>query len=141
MRDNIDLTANRMFQSHRRVVMPGWVSTVLGKYPWNKPPLMLASDLDNDILHGRNIPLIVLGNKSDRHSTTTIMQIDSGEYCDCCGAYLNAIPWDRTYGLCRKCMEDMRKNYGNRAEIIPWYHREEMRPNRERMYSRVRRAR
>lgn len=141
MRDNIDLTANRMFQSHRRVVMPGWVSTVFGKYPWNKPPLTRASDLDDDILHRRNIPLVVLGNKSDRHSTTTIMQIDSGEYCDCCGAYLNAIPWDRTYGLCRKCMEDMRKNYGNRVEIIPWYHREEMRPNRERMYSRVRRAR
>mgnify|MGYP003412324749 CR=1 FL=1 len=49
--------------------------------------------------------------------------------CDCCGAYLKTIPWDRTYGLCRKCQKDMEENYGNRKEY-PWAFDTEMRAER-----------
>ena len=134
MRDNIDLTSNRMFRSKNDMSIHTFV---FSKYPWKQPvfDLVTAEGLDDEILHGRYMPLVRVGNKSDRREVKMLVEIDSNDYCDCCGAYLKTIPWDRTYGLCRKCNTDMHINYGNNRKM-PWYEREEMRPNRSSMYAR-----
>lgn len=125
IKSNIDLTANEIFSRnvHRIEIVK---SLLYDKFPWVSiigEPITSDSDLlpKYEPIH--------TGNREERQYKEEIDIANSGEHCDCCGAYLSTIPWDRTYGLCRKCIADMEKNYGSTQTKL-WMFDKEMRPDR-----------
>lgn len=124
MKSNIDLTANEMFSRRGSLPIPFW-KFMHNKFPWEQNVMTrVETDLD---LSGFRFEGILTGNREERN--TKKMYIEMDDICDCCGAYLKTIPWDRTYGLCRKCQNDMEENYGNRKEY-PWAFDTEMKAER-----------
>lgn len=126
LKSNIDLTANEMFSRRGLPSMPLW-RFLNNEYPWQHS-IMTRIETDAD-LNGFRFEGIATGDKEERELKKLYLETDSGDTCDCCGAYLKTIPWDRTYGLCRRCQKDMDENYGNRKEY-PWAFDTEMRAER-----------
>lgn len=121
MRDNIDLTSNRMFRDsvHLNINLRQH-----REFPWSLEhvfiPTQEYSDTDVSIIPLRK-QSIILGNKRQRAYHNMLIEMDSQNYCDCCGGTLIAIPWNRTYGLCGRCNANMEQQYGSQREgIYPW---------------------
>lgn len=126
LKSNIDLTANEMFSRRGSLPIPLW-KFMHNKFPWEQN-IMTRVETDSD-LSGFRFEGLLTGSREERDTKKMYIEMDSGDTCDCCGAYLKTIPWDRTYGLCRKCQKDMEENYGNRKEY-PWAFDTEMRAER-----------
>lgn len=109
MKSNIDLTSDELFSRNRhRIEIPR--SILYDKFPWiSIIKELIKSDSD---LQPKYEP-IRTGNREERQYKEELDIANFGDHCDCCGACLVTIPWDRTYGLCRRCIEDMNKNYGS----------------------------
>ena len=73
-----------------------------------------------------NVPVIFIRNKSDRNKTNEKIQAISNDHCNCCGAYLKSVPWNKTYGLCQKCESYISKRFATRKTRIPWYVKDEI---------------
>lgn len=101
MKSNIDLTSNEMFS---------------------------RKQFRNRALEPR-FEGILTGNREERYLKNLCEQEVTGDYCDCCGKYLKTIPWDRTYGLCKKCMDYCDKHYSDK-EKFPWGKEPDMRGRR-----------
>ena len=107
MKRNIDLTENRMFSSNNWLSDIGISVLTAGlitgeKFPWNVHLKQIHSDDDFDADHQRKA-IIAVGNKKTRAKVKEYRQMDSLDYCDCCGIRMNLKPWDFEMGICHKC--------------------------------------
>lgn len=78
------------------------------KVPWEIQLTQIHSDDELDLEHQRKA-IIPVGNREQRAEVRHYREMDSLDYCDCCGARMNLIPWDREIGVCRKCDEHYKK--------------------------------
>lgn len=113
MKSNIDLTKNEMFSKPK--ININLFKAIGETFPWVVHFHKVKNDYD---LLSKFQPFLT-GNKKERELKQSFLKEDSGNYCDCCGEYLLVIPWDRTYGLCRRCQHYMETNYGNKQKY-PW---------------------
>ena len=123
IKSNIDLTSNEMFSKPIRNFS---LHKMLRSFPWNLRFTKIFYDSD---LNSRRNEVVLTGNKKEREEKELCRQGDSGDYCDYCGASLIEIPWDRTYGLCKRCYADMESLYENKTEY-PWGKASEMKGQR-----------
>lgn len=118
MKSNIDLTENQIF-SRQDFFVRGIFSTIFGiEFPWTFRWLGLNSE---------KFEAIRTGDRQERESKKLCDEAVSRNYCDRCGAYLVNIPWNRTYGLCQQCSDDL----GKELRTYPWGEKASMRPNNE----------
>ena len=113
MKENIDLTESMIFSRGSRQF--GTFGSLINKsllneyrFPWNIKTIKSEDDLD---LEHQRKSIIALGNKATRAKIKECRQMDSLDYCDCCGARMNLKPWDRELGVCHKCNEYYRKSF------------------------------
>ena len=105
MKSNIDLTENRIFSRSSFELWNLSITDLLEfDFPWNVRLTEIRSDDEFDLDHQRK-SIIATGNKEKRAEIRHYREMDSLDYCDCCGARMNLIPWDREIGVCRKCDE------------------------------------
>lgn len=103
MKRNVDLTSNRFFSNNNRFNGVLTLGLVTGeKFPWNAFVERVMSDDDLDTDHQRKA-IIAVGNKVTRAKVKFYREMDSEDYCDCCGVRMNLKPWDRELGVCHKC--------------------------------------
>lgn len=109
MKRNVDLTENRFFSSDRwftdiaqSVLTIGLITR--SKFPWNAYLKQIHSD-DELCEERQRKAIIVVGDKKTRAKVKEYRQMDSQEYCDCCGKRLNLKPWDLEIGVCHKCLK------------------------------------
>lgn len=117
IKSNIDLTSNEMFSRASlgssvkipRGLRAKWIVATEGLYR------------NESFYSSSQIQIVLTGNREERTEKRLCLEENSGNHCDCCGGYLLDIPWDRTYGLCRRCQKDMDDRFGNRPEDkMPW---------------------
>lgn len=119
MKRNIDLTENMMFSRNHGIVPINLRS--LEKRIGRKVTKLvnMGDELDDqDSLIDREKQLFPLGDKMERMFIKECIEMDSGNFCDCCGASLKIHPWNRLYGLCAKCADYIDKKYNK--EHFPW---------------------
>lgn len=127
MKRNVDLTENRFFSSNN------WFNDIaigvltLGiitgeKFPWNAHIREIKSDGDLDLDHQRK-SIIAVGNKAMRAKVKEYRQMDSLDYCDCCGKRMNLKPWDLEIGVCHQCND----YYQKQEDKCKWRKKEEIR--------------
>ena len=133
MKDNIDLTENRIFRSKsdRTQTDVGYdilLATINGKFPWSRKPLKIIES-DDDLGFDEEIRFqpIPLGNRADRERFREISHAISVQYCDRCGAPVNIFPWDMRECLCERCKSDLEKVFGVKNSLFGKY--EEVIPN------------
>lgn len=133
MKDNIDLTENRIFRSksdraQTDVEYDILLATINGKFPWSrKPPKIIESDDDLGFDEEIRFQPIPLGNRADRERFREISHAISVQYCDRCGTQVNIFPWDMQECLCKRCKRDLEKVYGTKNTLFGRY--EEVIPN------------
>lgn len=100
MKQNVDLTANRMFSSagsFDSLLVTAFPN--LRHYPWEREHFRIVrSDAD---MENRN-SIIICGNATERQNQRYGRMMDYGYICDCCGAELTK-PWAKHYSLCERC--------------------------------------
>lgn len=106
MKRNVDLTENMIFTSN--LVTNISISNIINnkEMPWSRSMKLLKSDDDMDLDHQRR-SVIAVGNKATRAQVKYYREMDSLDYCDCCGKRMNLKPWDREIGICHQCNNDM----------------------------------
>ena len=113
MKENIDLTESMIFSRGSRQF--GTFGSLINKsllnecrFPWNIKTIKSEDDLDFG--HQRK-SVIALGDKATRAKIKEYRQMDSLDYCDCCGARMNLKPWGGELGVCHKCNEYYEKSF------------------------------
>lgn len=99
MKRNVDLTESRFFSSNNWFNDISMSVLTLGiitgeKFPWNAYIKEIKSDDDFNMDHQMKA-IIAVGDKATRSKVKKYRQMDSLDYCDCCGARMNLKPWDR----------------------------------------------
>jgi len=61
-------------------------------------------------------------NEAERDFIRECIEMDSMDFCDCCGANLVVHPWARYIGLCPRCAKQLEDTYGNHRINLPWYY-------------------
>lgn len=82
-----------------------------------------------DSIIDRKLQVIPLGDREERTFIKECLEMDSENYCDCCGTYLLNKPWDRTYSLCRRCAVQLEDTVNHRKGV-PWGRVQGMAANR-----------
>lgn len=126
MKRNVDLTESRFFSSNNRFNDISISVLTLGiitgeKFPWNTNIEELKSDGDFDMDYQRKA-IIAVGDKAIRAKVKGYRQMDSLDYCDCCGKRMNLKPWDWEIGVCHKCNQYYEKD----VDRCKWRKKEEM---------------
>jgi exonuclease III len=101
MKRNVDLTENMFFSSvstFNSVFNSAIKSITDRKFPWVASFMEIASDDDS-----QKDAIIIAGDKEIRARIKSYREMDSIDYCDCCGRRMNLIPWDREIGICHEC--------------------------------------
>lgn len=133
MKDNIDLTANRIFRSksdrtQTDVIHDTLLMAINGKFPWSRElPITIKSDGDLGLDKDNRFQPIPLGNRAERKRFDEITRAISIQYCDRCGALVNVFPWDMRECLCERCKMDLEKVYGAANTLFRKY--EQVIPN------------
>lgn len=127
MKRNVDLTENRFFSINNWfndvVIGRLTLGMITGeKFPWNAYIKEIKSDDDFDMDHQRKA-IIAVGDKTTRAKVKEYRQMDSLDYCDCCGTRMNLKPWDREIGVCHKCND----YYQKQEDKCKWRKEEEIR--------------
>ena len=127
MKRNIDLTENRMFSSDNWLTDMSIGVLTLGlitgeKFPWNAHITTIHSDDGFDLDRQRK-NIIAVGDKVSRAKVKEYRQMDSLDYCDCCGIRMNLKPWDKEIGICHKC----NNHYQKQEDKCKWRKKEEIR--------------
>ena len=107
MKRNVDLTENGLFSNNNREVSLNNLLRILdidNKHPWKFSDAEIIES-DSDLIYKK--PLIVCGSSSDRKKISKRYDFESGRYCDRCGADLTKKPWDKYYGLCSRCRDEL----------------------------------
>lgn len=105
---------NEFFNSIARHIM----FTRIGKtklLPWRNQVRHIESDADLSINHGGlyresdydNSYCLIVGTKKDREEFK-FKQLIYGDVCERCGNKLQEIPWDKEYGFCKRCYNDLK---------------------------------
>lgn len=134
MKPTIDLTLKRDFnkkndnffdaiQGHLIMQMTGRKHIL----PWTNEIRQITNDADLTIQYGglykdsdyNNYNCLIVGNKKDRQDFVFRRHLQNN-ICDRCGKSLEEIPWQKEYGLCKKCSKDMSTNEDKRNERICW---------------------
>lgn len=107
MKRKVDLTENRFFSRKNFFgdLAFGVLSTSYiekSNYPWTAYLKEIRTEDDYDLEYQKK-SLIALGDKKKRAEIKNLRQMDSLDYCDCCGSRMNLKPWDREIGICHKC--------------------------------------
>lgn len=119
MKSNIDLTENQMF-SRQQFVLRGITRYISGiEFPWCFSLMRMVRE---------EFEAIRTGDKEERESKKLCDEAISGNYCDRCGVYLVNVPWNRTYGLCHKCHDELEKEMGTML-AYPWENETAIKPN------------
>ena len=126
MKRNVDLTENRFFSNDdwlNNMITSVWTLGLLTgeKFPWNAHLKQIKSDDDLDLDHQRK-SIIAIGNKAMRAKVKEYRQMDSLDYCDCCGKRMNLKPWNWELGICNQCNE----YYQKQEDKCKWRKKEEM---------------
>lgn len=123
MKENIDLTRNRMFPQRRNRETALW--RVLTRIPWNLHHNLhhITSDIE---LTSERFNFYPTGNREEREQAQMWINENSGLYCDRCGRYVARIPWRGQYGLCQKCAETL---FEPHHKQIPWKHSDKEEPD------------
>lgn len=109
MKRNIDLTENRIFSSNNIGLRNINISFITReKFPWNVFLDRIKTEDELDLEHQKN-SIIAVGNKETRAKIQFYREMDSLDYCDCCGKRMNLKPWDREFGICHSCNERLLK--------------------------------
>ena len=117
MKPNVDLTENEMFSRPARNFSSLFYRMFNDRFPWD---LRLKEINKDSKFHTERYEVIFTGDKGERELKELCRRENTGNYCDCCGASLIKIPWNRTvYRLCRRCYANMEKLYGNKHKF-PW---------------------
>ena len=109
MKRNVDLTQNRMFSNNFgnmtvNAILTGRRIIINGVYPWDYSNIIVEVNSDDELdLDHQQKSLIALGDKAMRARIKEYRQMDSDNYCDCCGIRMNLKPWDREIGICHRC--------------------------------------
>lgn len=121
MKRNVDLTSQEMFSrrsglAERLIRIPKlwWLDNTpapIREYPLYEAHGRISVRQHRDA-HVRE--LIFTGSSESRAYKRMMGNIDSGDYCDCCGRSLIIIPWKRRYGLCDKCSVSLDESLGIR---------------------------
>ena len=105
MKTNIDFTESRIFSTRSADL---WNFTpaffIQKEFPWSRDLVTVRSGDEYDLDHQKR-SILPIGNKEQRAEVKELRKMDSRLYCDCCGARLNKIPWDRSVGLCKRCYD------------------------------------
>ena len=122
MKRNVDLTENRFFSNNNSfngILIPGLIASK--KFPWSAFVEKIETDEDFK-LKNQIDAIIVVGDKKTRAKTKFYREMDSLDYCDCCGKRMNLIPWDKEIGVCHQChnyyLEDKDKCKWRKKETI-----------------------
>lgn len=107
MKRNVDLTWNRFFSSNNwlndsAIGVLTFSGITVEKFPWNAYIKEIKSNDEFDLEHQRK-SIIAVGNKAMRAKVKKYRQMNSFDYCDCCGVRMNLKPWDGEIGICHKC--------------------------------------
>lgn len=129
MKDNIDLTDGRDFPDRapeirdvlfgtRGQKLPEWaVSFTLRTLPWE----LVQWTSDIDIIDSSYDPLFPTGSKEQILHREGVQNAMSREHCDRCGKVINLFPWDKQWGVCRKCREALDREFlGRQQREMPW---------------------
>lgn len=121
MKSNIDLTENQMF-SRQSFSMRGIIrASFWEEFPWSITRARTR-------MIRKEFEAIWTGDRQERESKKLCDEEMSRNYCDRCGAYLVSIPWSRTYGLCRRCQDELDRQLGT-ILTYPWGEEMSMQPN------------
>lgn len=114
LKDNIDLTSDQFFSRQNHLQVLDYLNTnIFGRIPWNaQTPHQITRDKDLECLSP-----ILLGNRTERMRLKNIINACDSKYCDCCGKYLNAKPWEQQECLCSDCSSRLEQEYSAR---FPW---------------------
>lgn len=110
MKRNVDLTEDMIFSRNFAPIIS--IRSLINKkeMPWTRFIMkQISSDDDIDLDHQRE-SIIALGNKATRAKIKFYRELDSWDYCDCCGKEMNLIPWDREIGVCHECDRRLTKD-------------------------------
>lgn len=103
MKRNVDLTENRFFSNNNLFDGVLTIGLITGeKFPWNAFVKRIMSDDDLNSDRQRKA-IIAVGNKATRAKVKFYRELDSLDYCDCCGRRMNLKPWDIEIGVCHIC--------------------------------------
>lgn len=121
MKRNVDLTENRIFSGGNFFGALGVSTspTIKSEYPWIAHLKGITDDL---YLKCQKDSIIAIGTKNNRLEIKYLCQMDSLNYCDCCGVRMNLKPWEREIGVCHKCnsyyKKDQNKCLWRKKEVI-----------------------
>lgn len=108
VKDNIDLTENRIFSRRQSdfafMSLDGWLFKKLTKknHPW---------ELDYSILDRPDYDqLVITGDKKQRAYVKEGNLYNAGKFCERCGKRLDLKPWNILRGLCESCEIDMKRD-------------------------------
>lgn len=117
MKSNIDLTENEIFSRKRPNIslynIRSLFKTKEHHFDWDLPEMdRLNNDEDDTIKE-----IILTGNKTSRKEKRLFTPQYMQNYCHCCGRLLSKYQWAESSELCKKCMSNYTKKYGNK---VPW---------------------
>jgi hypothetical protein len=123
MKRNVDLTEDRVFSRHNGIDTSTHIAQFIrdmirGKYPWSVDSRIPLQSRDEDDFDYQRTSLVALGNKTKRAEIVEYRQMESGKYCECCGALISKFPWEYRHfamGLCAGCEKSV---YSKRVK--PW---------------------
>lgn len=115
LKKNIDLTSDEFFSSRVGGYRNLFRLTRFSRFPWEVFGDRIFSELD-----ASEDEIVLTGSKRAIQIKSKTSKEESRKYCDCCGAYIAAIPWEFNVGLCRKCDKELEKEYSSRHGVFPW---------------------
>lgn len=122
MKTSVDLTENRMFSrpissdiSLAEIIMYSKTKT---RVPWKQEALLSVVEDDTDLIPRNYHALIITGSKEEREQIRYYKHMDSEDYCDCCGKYMNKIPWNKGIGICWECHKAVYENPKEKYENL-----------------------
>lgn len=99
MKQNVDLTANRLFSTNDFDSFIVKAFPNLRHHPWSYEGSHRIYS-DSDI--GQKDSLIICGNSKERQAQRFNRMLDYGYVCECCGTELLK-PWAKHFSLCEGC--------------------------------------
>ena len=116
MKRNVDLTAAGMFSRAPRRNLIAFTPRIWWMRINNEEGSEQRSNLNGYLTVANQAAeeLIITGTRHRRHLMQLEADINSGDYCDCCGVSLMKKPWARQYGLCIACSNSLDDKVINR---------------------------
>ena len=134
MKNTVDLTLKRDFMKEHNDLFDSisrhLLFQAIGKrklLPWRNEIRQIQDDADLAIQFGglyresdyNNHKCLIVGTKKDREQFKFNQSIHDN-VCERCGKKLQEIPWDKEFGFCKKCYEDLKTDNELQNEKVCW---------------------